>query len=196
MYYQNLEINDKIYEVLKTQFSDEIEINTAILYLTSIAMDLKVNCFSEEMIRKVNLLKIVTRNYSETNKLTWLIPLHVKVEETNLPKEWDWISEYRNIFGKVGKDYKSDEKSVLRKMMKYFSENPSVRKEDVIDAAKLYCTPFINNQKNKQYMTNAGYFISKKIEGVYHFKLTQYIEIVKESRNKSGGNNARMSVIS
>ena len=44
-------------------------------------------------------------------------------------------------------------------------------------------------------MTNANYFINKKVDGVYQSKLSQYLEILKENKRLSNGKNSRFSVI-
>ena len=188
-----MRINPDLEKVLKDKL-EEIEVDTAILYLISIKMELKVNCFSEELIRKVNLLKIISRDYNN-NKLLWLIPLYAAEEVSNLDDNWKWINEYRSIFEKIGKEYKGDEKGVLQKLKKYFSEHPEVRKEDVLEAALLYTYPFANKQNNPKFMTNANYFINKKVDGVYQSKLSQYLEILKENKRLSNGKNSRFSVI-
>jgi hypothetical protein len=168
----------------------------ALLYLLSIHYSLESQCFNEEIIRTVNLTKIVERDYHTTPvKLVWNIPLF-GTAAMNEEEAWQWVNlEYRPIFSTINVVKAGDKRGCIGKMKKFFAANPEVRKDDVIAAARLYVAPFGAGAENPKYMVQADYFISKQVENVKKSRLEQYLEIVLKQRKESNGSNSRFTVI-
>ena len=124
----------------------------------------------EEEIKAVYFLGIVTPNEDFTSITNWNIPLF---NSDTIADEWAWvISEYRILFTKRRGDAGGTIASCVDKMKKFFAENPSVRKDDVMEAAKLY----IKQTPDPKFLQKASYFINKnKTES----RLSEYLEILK-----------------
>ena len=131
----------------------------------------------DEVHAEIKMTKIVERDY-EGGILKWHVPLFIGLGETeNVDKEWDWIIEWRKLFGAVRADAIGSRADCYKKMKKYFSEHPSVRVEDVIQATKMY----LLTVKDPRYLQKADYFISKTVEGSKGSRLDMYLEILKDS---------------
>lgn len=129
---------------------------------------------------QLNIAKIIDKDY-KTGTIIWNIPLY---EGQNL--EWGWIeTEYRPLFRAVNKLKAGSSSSCLRKMKDFFAKHPSVRKDDVIAAAKMY----ISSVNDPTYLQQADYFIFKNSDTKSSFtsRLEQYLELLKESRKQVGG---------
>lgn len=198
----NKEINPIIYEKIREQKIEEgFDENEAILYLLSIYYDLSpCLCFRDEITRKVNLTKIVDRDYQtiNTNSLSNLVKWNVNLfqAEEIVDVNWEWVDkEYRRIFRDIRIDAGGDKSGCISKMKKFFSQNPEVRKVDILEAANRYILPFKNNVENKKYMQRADYFISKVMDGAKGSRLEQYLEIIKKGVEMNSGKNVRTQVI-
>lgn len=194
------EINPIIYEKLREQKIEEgFDENEAILYLLSIYFELSVLCFRDEISRKVNLAKIVDRDYETTkvslsNPVKWNINLFQKEEIIDV--NWDWVDkEYRTLFRNIRLNAGGDKAGCITKMKKFFSLNPEIRKQDVLEAADRYTLPFKNGVEPVKYMQGADYFISKIVHGDKGSRLEQYLEIIKKGVEANSGKNIRTQVI-
>jgi len=114
---------------------------------------------SESDIAMINSTKIVERDYTDST-LKWNISLYE--DEDVVDKNWDWVNtEFRPLFGKIRGDAIGTKAECTKKMKKYFSEHPLVRKDDVIKATKLYLHPFEMGTQQVKFLQRADYFISK-----------------------------------
>jgi len=76
-------------------------------------------------------------------------------EKSEEDTPWTWVkTEYIPLFTELGKDEHSKE-SVSR-MKKFFSENPDIRKDEVVEATKMYI-----RSTDSKYVRQPHYFISK-----------------------------------
>lgn len=129
----------------------------------------------EPVMMQINVAKIVDKDY-KSNTLIWNVPLYEGEEN-----EWSWIDkEYRPLFKSVNKLKGGSSSSCIRKMKEFFKKHPAVRKQDVIEAAKLYIT----TERDPMYLQQADYFISKNSDNKSSFtsRLEQYLELVNEVR--------------
>ena len=175
-----MNINPYVIELLQ---ENDIETAPALLYLLGIYHNIPADgIIDDDIIKKVNLLKIVTRDYDK-NRSSWNIPLF---EATNVvvEKAWDWVlTTYRDMFTNIDGGKGGDRTACLNKMKKFFAENPEYRKVDVLNAAKHYTDTFrIGN--NPKYMMQADYFIAKKIDGIQTSKLKTVIEELEKIADK------------
>jgi hypothetical protein len=191
-----LEFNPKVHEKLREHNIEAgIEENEALLYLLSAYYNVPVQSTPTDIVRKVNLTKIVERDYETPNSLPkFNIDLFDKDEQVN--EAWEWVDkEYRALFAKVRMDAKGDKNGCVTKMMKFFALHPEIRKDDVLTATKLYIDPFLANQQNVKYMQRADYFISKTVDGSKLSRLEQYLEQLKTFKAENGGINPRFKTL-
>lgn len=173
-------INPKIAEIFHKYHIDHSD---GMLYLLSVYHELKDNGrVPDEVIKQVNLSKIMERDYELKGNVIWHIPLYEKGDITNT--EWDWIEEWRQLFGNFRSDAIGNKKSCYIKMKKYFAEHPSVRKDDIINATNMYLHKFIGRSAQQlKFLQQADYFISKQVKsegGIeYNSRLDMYLEVLK-----------------
>ncbi len=194
------EFNPLIHEKLREQnIESGYDENEALLLLLSMYYKLPQLCISETIIKKVNLTKIIERDYEKSSITSdyivkWNIPLFI--EEEKIDDDWEWINtEYRVLFEKVRLDAKGDKSGCTGKMKKYFAKHPSIRKSDVIDAANMYISTFKHSGQNIKFLQRADYFISKNEKGTEMSRLDQYVEQIKKLALQSSGRNSRLNVL-
>jgi hypothetical protein len=177
-----MKINQEIFKLLEEHDVDKAE---GVLYLLSIFHNIESNCFSEKTIRIVNNLGIVERDY-KTNTIEWHIALY---DGQNVDSVWEWVNQYRELFASKNKERSGSKKTCVLRMKLFFSENPHVRKEDVLEATALYL-----RSVEPQYVKTAERFIYDG-QGAYKTSmLTSWVERVLESKikNKIDPNNKLM----
>lgn len=127
-----MEINPEIKSILK---GCKIHLDHGILYLLAVYHNLDCSmAISEEVIRKVNLSKIIDKDYT-SKTITWNVPLFVGQEAG----AFDWVNEWMHPFGAIGTPARRGTiKEVITRMKKWFANNPEYRKEDVFAARDLY----------------------------------------------------------
>jgi hypothetical protein len=179
---------------------DQTERDAAMLYLLSVFFDLDCSCIPSDIIRRVNLTKIVERGYTAGEQAerqpasVWNIPLFTE-GSSELEQNWAWIADYRKLFSDVRTSAKADLGGVLKKMKNYFAENPHVRAEDVMEAARNYVEEFKrgngNNAAGLKYFQQADHFIYRKASryGEAQSRLTGYLETIYEERRRNAETN-------
>lgn len=180
--------NPAVFEKLEEfGISTEEEVGAALLYLLSVFFELKCEVLPAEVVRTVNLTKIATRDYTDPEHPVthWNIPLFMVQE--NLEQNWEWIADYRKLFSDVRPSAKGDLGTVVKKMKAYFAENPHVRKEDVMEAARNYIEEFRRSRSDSQYFQQADHFIRKNASrfGEAQSRLTNYLETIYEERKRN-----------
>lgn len=86
----------------------------------------------EELMRRVLATNIVNKDFT-TGELKWNKDLF---EETELG--FEWISEWMDLFKRVNPDRRGVKGDVLKRMKRFFVNNPSVRKDEVFKATEMY----------------------------------------------------------
>lgn len=183
-----MKINPEIKEKLEGAFSNsptiDSDVDAGIQYLLCIYFNLHHDfTIPYGVIRVVNILKICERDF-EKNSVKWNIPLFL--EESPAPEEdaWLWVlSEYRELFSVCTKsEAKGDSKACLKKMKTFFAENPDIRKEEVIEATKMY---IVETGANSPYIQRADYFISKADpDKTKSSRLRIYVEKLRASKEE------------
>jgi hypothetical protein len=144
-----MEINSQIKDLLKAFNIEEAD---GISYLLSVYFNCRPSYTPTILIQKINATNILgIRNHRE---LVWNIPLFEKEEDDS---KWAWVVEWNNSFGNINSKRKGSNKDCISRMKKFFSENPDVRKEEVLDATRMY----FSSLSNKDYLTSSHYFIFK-----------------------------------
>ena len=177
-----MKINEEIFKLLEEH---DVDKNEGVLYLLSIFHNIESNCIAEKIVRIVNNLGIVERDY-KTNTLMWHLPLY---DGQNVDSVWEWVNQYRDLFATKNKERSGSKKTCVMRMKLFFSENPHVRREDVLEATAMY----LKNVES-QYVKTAERFI---YDGQGNYKtsmLSQWVDRVLEikSKNKIDPNNKLM----
>jgi hypothetical protein len=106
-------------------------------------------------------------------KVIWDISLFNE-QENVIVADWEWVNIYRQMFMDMKVDSGATFKDCKNRMMKFFSEHPTVRVDDVMEATKLY----LESVNDIRYLQQANYFIKK---GTGESRLEQFIEIYNNS---------------
>ena len=165
-------INPQIKEICQQHNIDYVE---AVLYLTAVFYNLPLSTALEKAlqttIKQVNVVHIVERDY-----LNKSIKWNVSLFGEDISNQWKWVdTEYRILFRNLRPDRAGSSVSCLKRMKDFFKENPEVRKDDVIAAAKLY----ISELTNPDYLQGADYFIKKGVGSNVTSRLSEYLERIK-----------------
>jgi hypothetical protein len=166
-------INTEIYPILK-EFN--IGQEDGVSYLLMKYFGLKPTYIPEILIAQMNRTGIYF--IDNNNSLQWRLPLFNEQETA-----FDWVKkEYVQLFVDANPDKRGNGNSSVRLMKAFFAANPEVRKEEVIEATKMY----IRNNDSR-YIRLSHYFISKgrganKIE-----ELKDWIEKYRLWQNKGQG---------
>ena len=177
-------INQKVIDIVeKSSFKSQ----DIFVYLLSLFFNYEPSYIPEKVKEETNRLGIINRDYLK-GTVQWIVPLFNITPE--IDTAWDWVhNDYRKLFSDVKAIAGGNKKSCTMKMKKFFSEHPDVRKQDVIDAAKLYIEEFANGKNNPVYMQRADYFISKTQNGVggkaVESRLEMYVEIIMSKTEKA-----------
>ena len=127
---------------------------------------------------QLNIAKIVDKDY-KTGTVVWNTPLYEGEQN-----EWEWINtEFRPLFAAVNRLKAGSLSSCTRKMKEFFKKHPAVRKQDVIEAAKMY----IQSVNDPTYLQQADYFIFKNSDTKSSFtsRLEQYLELIRLNQGES-----------
>lgn len=122
-------VNSTINEKLTAK---RIPIHDGLVYLLCLHYSLDPSYISEELKRKVLASGIATIEYP-SGTVKWNIPLF---EEQEIG--FEWISEWMDLFKAVNSGRRGVKAEVLKRMKRFFANNPSVRKDDVFRATNKY----------------------------------------------------------
>ncbi len=142
-------LNKNIYELLK---KSNINLDEAILYLLSLHFEIRNDCISDQVKSKVHSIGIVKQT---STGLQWALPLFEGAETT-----FEWVkTEYIPLFTAANREKGGHVKESTIRMKRFFAENPEIRKEDVIEATKMY----IRETNDHTYLRLPHYFIFKGV---------------------------------
>jgi len=143
-----MEINEQILEAFKEY---NIYPPDGICYLISLFYGYEPTYIPEELKIKINTTGIVVE---KDKNLHWNIPLYK--EQTTA---FDWVkTEYVSLFKKANIEKGGHVREAISRMKKLFAENPEIRKEEIIEATKMY---LYNTDHN--YIRLPHYFITKGV---------------------------------
>lgn len=124
-----LVINSDILNILK---ENNITQEGGVSYLLLLYYNLRPSYIPENLERKILSLGIVNMDYN-TKTLVWYIPLFEEGE-----KSFEWVKEWMDLFKTINPERKGIKADVIKRMKKFFSNNPDVRVDEVIEATKNY----------------------------------------------------------
>lgn len=140
-----LNFNSDVVQLLK---DNKINVNDGKLVLIALYFNLKPTFVPDDLKRKIFNLGLFTYDKSK-KEIKWKFDLF----NTG---EIDWLDEYRNLFIVVNKSRGGGKQTVLNKLKKFMINYPTVTKEQIINATKLYL-----REQNPTYVMDSGYFIEK-----------------------------------
>lgn len=167
-----LDFNSEIKEILR---ENSIPLHDGLSYLLCIYYGTEPSFIPEVLVRKILATNIVSKDYSN-NEIKWNKSLF---EETEVG--FEWITEWMDLFKKINPDRRGVKSYVLKRMKKFFINNPSIRSEQVIEATKMY----LNTVTNPIYCKKSHKFI---YEDDGNSMLLEYVERIEEKGNNSENN--------
>lgn len=140
-----LNFNTDVVRLLK---DNDINVNDGKLILIALYFNLRPTFVPDDLKQKIFKLGLFTYDKSK-KEIKWKFDIFNQ-------SEIDWLDEYRDLFKNVNKERKGDKKTVNNKLKKFMINYPTVTKEQIINATKLYL-----REQNPTYVMDSGYFIEK-----------------------------------
>lgn len=119
-------------EIVTRLTAKNIPIHDGITYLMCLHYSLNPSFVPEEFKRKVLASGIATIEFP-SGTIKWNIALF---EEQEIG--FEWIGDWMDLFKAVNPGRRGVKADVLKRMKRFFANNPSVRKEDVFRATNKY----------------------------------------------------------
>lgn len=169
-------LNPQIKLVLQ---ENKINVSLGTLALLGIyhKLDIETIC-PEEVIKAINLTKIVERDYDSTgvNAIKWNLPLYDN-EEHNFA----WVEDWYKPFGKKNPARRGTYQDCTKRMKEFFAQFPQYRINDVYEARDEYFKTVADPQflKLPEKFIFEGQGTSKKS------MLLQWCQYVVEKRGKT-----------
>jgi len=161
-----LDFNSEIREIFRRY---SIPLHDGLSYLLCLYYGTDPSFIPESLESKVLATRIVTKDY-ETGEVKWNVSLFEETESG-----FEWIGEWMDLFKKVNPERRGTKADVLRRMKKFFVNNPSVRSEDVFEATKMY----LKTIKDPVYCKKSHKFIYEQ-DG--SSMLLDYVERIPDNR--------------
>lgn len=183
-----MNLNSELKDIFK-----EYQIDDAygILCLLSVYHNIKLHDDLERILQptlmQINVAKIIEKYY-KTDEITWNYSLY---ESEEIDKEWGWVNtEYRLLFKTVSPVKAGSASGCVKKMKDFFRKHPAVRKQDVIEATKLY----IQTVDDPTYLQQADYFIIKNsdVKSSFSSRLEQFLELINDKKSPADRVNYKM----
>lgn len=178
-----MKINNSLIKKLKEADAD---VESCIIILLALHHDLDIEkIYSESPTMQKSIKILLSHHIIDVDWRSDEVIFNVRLFEnekdlSNKFDSWDWVeNEYMLLFINVRKDGGGTVTSCANRMKKFFSENPDVRKEDVLEAVKLY----LQTVNNPQYLQRADYFIKKGVGSAATSRLEEFVKIIKEKEN-------------
>lgn len=124
-----LEINSEIRKIL---INKGIPIHDGVAYLLCLYYGVSPTYIPEELKRRVLATNILTKDYS-SDTIKWNLSLF---EEQEIG--FEWIGDWMDLFKAKNPERRGVKADVLRRMKKFFVNNPSIRKDEVFQATENY----------------------------------------------------------
>lgn len=181
----NLELNSELISYLKDQnFSTE---DRAMLLVSTILFETAVQNkeifkgpkalaeLSEDTLQKMVAAGILEE--SDVTGYSLKMPTFAAQVEDSKDK-FSWVGEFRNLFKQVNPDRWGTLSTCKERMKKFFSENPEVRKEDVMEATVMYL-----NNTDFRYIMKSHKFIFDGTGTARNSTLEEWLEKLEHVRN-------------
>lgn len=130
--------------------------------------------FSEEVLGE--MIKEGLLSYSELTG--YKLVLHIfeeQEQETQSADKFKWVSKFRDLFKEVNPDRWGTLSTCKERMKKFFSENPEVRVDEVMDATIMYL-----KNTDRRYIMKSHKFIYDGVGTSRNSTLEEWIEKLRE----------------
>lgn len=162
-----MKINPQINQLLLNYGIPE---NDGIAYLLSIYFNVRPSYTPPLLVQRMNVTNIL--GISPEKEVMW----HIQLFSGEAQEKWDWVKEWNQKFKDINIKRKGSDIACITRMKAFFADNPDVRKEDVIEATKLY----FRSLNNADYLMSSHYFISKGVGRDRVSTLETWVERYKE----------------
>ena len=164
-----MKINEKIIDILR-EF--KIPIDDGICYLIAVHHGYEPSYIPGELKLKINQTKIVTPSAGNVG-VNWTLPLY-----DGGVTAFDWVkTEYVPLFKEKNKDRAGHAPDATRRLKKLFAKDPSIRKEEVMQATKNYLA-----STDADYIRFPHYFVEKGKGAEKTSDLLSWIESLREEK--------------
>lgn len=139
--------------------------------------------FAEEILAE--MIKEGLLSYSELTG--YKLVFHTFEEQTKesaASDKFSWVGEFRDMFKRVNPDRWGTLSTCKERMKKFFSENPDVRKEDVLQATGLYL-----NNSDRRYIMKSHKFIFDGVGTSRNSTLEEWLEKLESIKNSQISSN-------
>ena len=166
-------LNSQIRDIL---VENNINLEDGISYLICINYGLKPSFVPVDLERKILAVGILNKDLA-SNTICWKVSLFGE-QTTN----FEWVSEWMDLFKKVNPGRRGIKTDVLRRMKKFFANFPDIRKDEVFSATCRY----IQSVNDPQYIKKSHKFIFEQ-DGSSMLK-----DYVDEIRRLEDGNESEL----
>lgn len=119
-------------EIKKILISKSIPVHDGFSFLLCLYYGTQPSYTPKELERRVFATGIISKDYTN-NTIKWKLPLFEDTETG-----FEWVKEWMDLFKEVNPERRGVKADVLKRMKKFFVNNPSIRKDDVFEGTKLY----------------------------------------------------------
>lgn len=180
----NLKLSDEFISYLREQnLSTEsraiLLINSILLKVASDNKDIfegrnALATFSEEVLGE--MIKEGLLSYSELTgyKLVFHI-FEEQTKESTLTDKFAWVGKFRDLFKQANPDRWGTLSTCKERMKKFFSENPEIRVDEVMDATEMYL-----KNTDRRYIMKSHKFIYDGAGTSRNSTLEEWIEKFRE----------------
>lgn len=192
----NLKLNDEFISYLKDSFP-EIQKRTQVLK-TIVFLELYLDNMDDlgdpgplanilldpTILDELEKTGFVVKSDSLGFKRTMPV-FEFEAEESKSTDKFLWVKNYRDLFKEVNPDRWGTLSTCKERMKKFFSENPEVRVEDVMNATKMYL-----RNTDRRYIMKSHKFIFDGVGTSRNSTLEEWIEKLQSVR----GNNSSLDI--
>jgi hypothetical protein len=116
-------------------------------------------------------------------EVIWHIPLFTDGDAVD---KWKWVLEWNLEFKRINTKRVAVGRDAITRMKAFFADNPDVRKEEVIEATKMY----FKTLTSPDYLISSHYFISKGVGRDRTSALLGWIEKYREAISDTSANDS------
>lgn len=167
-----MNINTKVINIL-----DDYKIHkaNAICYLISLYYGYEPDYIPDSFKMKMNTTRIYEMD--KNNSLQWNVPLFDEQKT-----KFEWVkSEYVALFENANQKKRGNGNDAVRRMKRFFVDNPDIRKEEILGATKMYLM-----NTSSDYIRLSHYFIYKGKGLEFTSDLLEWVDKYRISKQSTG----------
>jgi hypothetical protein len=173
-----MKINPQIATVLQEY---NIPVADGMAYLLSIFFNCRPSYTPPLLVQRMNVTNIL--GIDSNREVIWHIPLFTDGDAVD---KWKWVLEWNLEFKRINTKRVAVGRDAITRMKAFFADNPDVRKEEVIEATKMY----FKTLTSPDYLISSHYFISKGVGRDRTSALLGWIEKYREAISDTSANDS------